>query len=70
MIRQKRYITFYTLHKRHILPSIYQYGLICTRSWRKCFKLGLRHIVKGQAFFFTIEKVKPKKNFTFSLRRD
>lgn len=70
MIRQKRYITFYTLHKRHILPFIYQYGLICTRSWRKCFKLGLRHIVKGQAFFFTIEKVKPKKNFTFSLRRD
>ncbi len=65
MIRQKRYITFYTLHKRHILPSIYQYGLMCNRSWQKCLKLGLRHIVKGQAFFFTIEKVKPKKTSHF-----
>lgn len=61
MVRQKRYITFYTLHKRHIIPSIYQYGLMCTRSWGKCLKLGLRHIVHGQALFFTIEKVKPKK---------
>lgn len=65
MIRQKRYSTFYTLHKRHILPSIYQYGLMCNRSWQKCLKLGLRHIVKGQAFFFTIEKVKPKKTSHF-----
>lgn len=65
MIRQKRYITFYTLHKRHIIPSVYQYGLMCNRSWQKCLKLGLRHIVKGQAFFFTIEKVKPKKTSHF-----
>lgn len=65
MVRQKRYITFYTLHKRHIIPSVYQYGLMCNRSWQKCLKLGLRHIVKGQAFFFTIEKVKPKKTSHF-----
>lgn len=65
MIRQKRYITFYTLHKRHIIPSVYQYGLMCNRSWQKCLKLGLRHIVKSQAFFFTIEKVKPKKTSHF-----
>lgn len=24
-------------------------------------KFGLRHIVEGQAIFFTIEKVRPKK---------
>lgn len=65
MIRQKRYITFYTHHKRHIIPSVYQYGLMCNRSWQKCLKLGLRHIVKGQAFFFTIEKVKPNKTSHF-----
>lgn len=28
MVRQKRYITFYTLHKKHIFPSVYQYGLM------------------------------------------
>lgn len=65
MMRQKRYITFYTLHKRHILPSVYQYGLMCTRSWWKCLKFGLRHVVEGQAIFFTIEKVKPKKTSHF-----
>lgn len=65
MVRQKRYITFYTLHKRHIIPSVYQYGLMCTGSWWKCLKFGLRHIVEDQAFFFTIEKVKPKKNSLF-----
>lgn len=61
MVRQKRYITFYTLHKKHIFPSVYQYGLMYTRSWWKCMKFGLRHIVEGQAIFFTIEKVRPKK---------
>lgn len=65
MVRQKRYITFYTFHKRHIIPSIYQYGLMCTRSWWKCLKFELRHIIEGQAFFFTIEKVKPKKTSHF-----
>lgn len=65
MVRQKRYITFYTLHKRHIITSIYQYGLMCTRSWWKCLKFGLRHVIEGQAIFFTIEKVKPKKTSHF-----
>lgn len=60
MARQKRYITFYVFNNRHILPSIHQYGFMCTRSWLKCLKLGIRHICKDQAFFFTIEKVKPK----------
>lgn len=65
MVRQKRYIIFYTLHKKHIFPSVYQYGLMCTRSWWKCLKFRLKHIIEGQAFFFTIEKVKPKKNSLF-----
>lgn len=60
MARQKRYITFYVLNNRHILPSVHQYGFMCTGNWLKCLKPGIRHICKGQAFFFTIEKVKPK----------
>jgi hypothetical protein len=66
MVRQKRYITFYTLHKKHIFPSVYQYGLMCTRSWWKCMKFGLKHIVEGQAIFFTIEKVELKKTSYFN----
>lgn len=65
MARQKRYITFYVFYNRHLLSSINQYGFMCTRSWWKCLKFGLRHIVKGQAIFFTIEKVKPKKTSHF-----
>lgn len=38
---------------------------MCTRNWWKCLKFGLRHIAEGQVFFFTIEKVKPKKTSHF-----
>lgn len=61
MVRQKRYITFYTLMWRYHIPYIKTYGLACTRSWYKCLKLGIKHIKKGSAMFFTIEKCRPKK---------
>lgn len=65
MERQKRYITFYKIKYAHLVPYIKEYGMMCTRSWWKCIKLGLRHIRQGKATFFVIEKVKPKNNSYF-----
>lgn len=62
MKRQKRYMTFYQLKAKRSMPYISTYGLMCTRSWWKCFKLGMKHIAKGKAYFFTIQKAKPKKS--------
>ena len=62
MKKQKRYISFYKLYYRHGIPYIYEYGMMCTRSWWQCFKMGAKHLRKGKATFFTIEKVKPKDN--------
>lgn len=61
MARRKRYITLYKIKYNHLIPYINEYGLMCTRSWWQCFKLGMRHIKQGKASFFTIEKVKPNK---------
>lgn len=60
MKRQKRYITFYKITFTHSIPHIKEYGMMCSRSWRQCFKLGIRHIRQGKASLFIIEKVKPK----------
>ena len=65
MTKQKRYITFYKLKYRYMIPYVREYGMMCTRSWWKCFKMGLRHIRKGRATFFVIEKVKPKETLHF-----
>lgn len=59
---QKKYITFYKLHYSHLVPYVHEYGMMCTRTWWQCFKLGWRHIKQGKANFFVIEKAKPKKN--------
>lgn len=59
--RQKRYVTFYKIGFHHLSPTLSIYGMMCSRSWRKCLKLGIRHIRQGKATFFTIEKVKPKR---------
>lgn len=59
---QKRYITFYKLHYNCLVPCVSEYGMMCHRSWWGCLKLGWRHIRRGKATFFTIEKVKPKKS--------
>lgn len=65
MARQKRYMTFYQFYTLRHVPYITTYGFMCTRSWWKCLKLGIRHIRKGKAFFFTIEKAKPKQPHYF-----
>lgn len=57
MKRQKRYISFYKLKYRHCIPYISTYGLMCTRNYIQCLKLGLKHIRKGNATFFIIEKI-------------
>lgn len=62
MKQKKRYISFYKVHYNHLVPHIEEYGLMCTRSWWKCFKLGLRHIRQGKATLFMIEKNRPKKH--------
>lgn len=60
MGKPKRYITFYKIKYIHSIPSIEKYGLMCSRNWKQCFKLGLRHIRQGKATFFTIKKVRSK----------
>ena len=62
MKRQRRYIMFYKLHWIHLMPYVSEYGLMCSRSWWQCFKLGMRHMAKGKASFFIIEKREPKKS--------
>lgn len=59
------YITFYKLHYISFLPYVHEYGMMCTRSWFQCLKLGFRHILQHKATFFTIEKVKPKHTSYF-----
>ena len=56
-MRKKRYITFYKISYRHLVPTLDEYGMMCTRSWWQCFKIGLRHMKQGSATFFTIEKI-------------
>lgn len=60
-MKTKRYITFYKISYKRMVPHVKEYGFMCTRSWWECFKIGLRHIRKSQATFFIIEKVVPKK---------
>lgn len=55
-MKQKRYITFYKLYWLDRRLYAHEYGLMCTRSWWQCFKLGLRHIRYRKAHLFTIEK--------------
>lgn len=61
MKARKRYIAFYKLKCRYGIPHVDEYGFMCTRTWWQCFKLGLRHIRKGNATFFMIENHRPKK---------
>lgn len=63
MRKQKRYITFYKLDKSHRFPCISTYGMMCTRNWWDCFKMGMKHIRKGKAYFFTIKKIVPKSAY-------
>ncbi len=62
MKRQKRYISFYKIHYDHFIPYLHEYGLMCTRTWWECIKLGFRHIKQGKATFFILEKNRPKKS--------
>lgn len=57
MAKRKRYITFFKITYRHLIPTVDEYGMMCTRTWWQCFKIGLRHIKEGSASFFIIEKV-------------
>lgn len=62
MKREKRYITFCRIRYKNLVPYLQEYGMMCTRTYWECFKLGLRHIKNGTAIFFTIKKIKsPKK---------
>ena len=54
-MRPRRYITFYKI-EWFPLPHIKSYGLMATRSWWQSLKYGLKHIKKGSATFFIIEK--------------
>lgn len=58
---KKRLMIFYTIGCKYKVLYPKKYAMVCTRSWWGCFKLGMRHIRKGRAFFFTIRK-KPKKS--------
>lgn len=62
MKRKKRYINFYKFHYNNLMPYVEEYGFMCTRTYWECLKIGFRHIRKGKATFFIIEKAKPKKN--------
>lgn len=62
MNRQKRYIKFYKIDYKHNHLQLGSYGLMCTRSWWKCFKLGIKHIKQGSCYFFIIQKNRPKKS--------
>ena len=66
MKRQRRYITFYKIEFKYMIPYVKSYGLMCTRSYWKCMKMGIRHIRQGKASLFFIEKVKPKKDSYFN----
>ena len=52
---------FFGLDPIHLYPYE-KYTMMCTRSWWECFKLGMRHVWKGNAIFFTISKRRPKKS--------
>lgn len=62
MKKKQRYIAFYniTWKDNHLYGE--KYGLMCTRSWWQCFKIGLRHIKNKKAFFFMIGKAEYKRN--------
>lgn len=61
MKTKKRYIAFYKLKCYYGMPHLDKYGLMCTRTWWQCFKLGIRHIRQGKATFFVIMGNRPKK---------
>ena len=44
------------------IPYLHEYGMMCTRTWWSCFKLGFKHVRQGKATFFIIEKDRPKKH--------
>jgi hypothetical protein len=51
----KRYITFYKICLLPV-PHICRYGMMCNRSRWQAFKMGLKHIKKGNAHFFVFWK--------------
>lgn len=55
MKKGKRYITFYKISPKHTKKT---YGMMCTRTWWQCFKLGIKHIRQGRAIFFKIRAIK------------
>ena len=61
MKKLQRFITFYNVERKGNHLYIKRYGLMCTRGWWKCFKMGMRHIKNSQAILFTIGKSVPKK---------
>ena len=48
-MKVRRYIKFYKLSLRKGFST---YGLMCNRTKWQAFKFGLRHIIRGKAFFF------------------
>lgn len=62
MKTRKRLITFYKIEHDKFIPHLEKYGMMCTRTWWSCFKLGLRHIRQGKATFFIIGNSKHKKH--------
>ncbi len=61
-MKNKRYVRFFGFGASNTIHIGEKYGLKCTRSWWGCLKLGIRHILKGNAIFFVILKNKPKKS--------
>ena len=59
---RKRYIAFYKIKYNHCIPYLDEYGMMCTRTWWSCFKMGLKYIKQGKATFFMIENNRPKKH--------
>ena len=62
MKRKQRYITFYGIGRKNNHLCLEKYGLMCTRGWFECFKIGFRHIKNKKAFFFMIGKAEYKNN--------
>ena len=62
MKARKRYIVFYKIRYNRFIPYLHEYGMMCTRTWWSCFKLGFKHVRQGKATFFIIEKDRPKKH--------
>lgn len=68
-MHNKKYIKFYQLveyplHRGwfEIYPQVRlnTYGFVCKRTYIQCIKIGIRHILRGDAFMFKITKAKNK----------